>query len=304
MAQYTCQRSPPPAIAALVPYHVHLGHDRGENAQNADTPMPIEVRGGTASFDVGTNVPALSVHGKSTAVEARGRIKSHRPGAAARADRGRRPGEQLVTGMGLRDEHMRKYVFTTADGQTPDVKFVAKDAACEKTGGKESTCHVNGDLSIRGTARPFSIAMKVTESGDSFRASGDGIVKLSAYGIPQPSQLGVHTDDDVKLRLELTARPAPVATTGSAPMSVPPSSRSPAWSSSRPRPRRPRRCRRWSGSATPTAPRATSRRKGGPLTEYGRGIDRAQSLRAANTTSPKHTGRCCRICAACSRGPG
>jgi len=37
---------------------------------------------------------------------------------------------------------------------------------------------------------------------------------LSAYGIPQPSQLGVHTDDEIKLRLEFTARPAPVATTG------------------------------------------------------------------------------------------
>ncbi|HXT30273.1 MAG TPA: hypothetical protein VN716_13360, partial [Vicinamibacterales bacterium] len=65
-----------------------------------------------------------------------------------------------------------------------------------------------------GTARPFSISLKVTEDRDSYRASGDGIVKLSAYGIPQPSQLGVHTDDEIKLRLEFTARPAPVATTG------------------------------------------------------------------------------------------
>jgi hypothetical protein len=37
---------------------------------------------------------------------------------------------------------------------------------------------------------------------------------LSAYGIEKPSQLGVHTEDDVKLRLDFTARPAPVATTG------------------------------------------------------------------------------------------
>ena len=28
----------------------------------ADAATPIEVRGGTASFDVGSNVPALSVH--------------------------------------------------------------------------------------------------------------------------------------------------------------------------------------------------------------------------------------------------
>ena len=38
------------------------------------------------------------------------------------------------------------------------------------------------------------------------RASGQGIVKLSTYGIDQPSQLGVRTTDEVKLKLELTAR--------------------------------------------------------------------------------------------------
>lgn len=213
MAKYACQQKSAAAVAALV-LTFASGTIAAQNPQNADAPMPIEVRGGTASFDVGTNVPALSVHGKSTALEARGRIRPTAQGPQLEQIEAVVPVSTLLTGMGLRDEHMRKYVFTTSDGQTPDVKFVAKDSACEKTGGKESTCHVTGDLSIRGTARPFTIAMKVTESGDSFRASGDGIVKLSAYGIPQPSQLGVHTDDDVKLRLDFTARPAPVATTG------------------------------------------------------------------------------------------
>jgi len=175
---------------------------------------PVEVRGGTASFDVGTNVPALSVHGKSTALEARGTIRPGADGPQLEQIEATVPVKTLGTGMNLRDEHMRKYVFTTADGQTPDVKFSGKQAACSKTGSNQSTCDVTGDLSIRGTARPFSISLKVTEDHDSYRASGDGVVKLSAYGIPQPSQLGVHTDDEIKLRLDFTARPAPVATTG------------------------------------------------------------------------------------------
>jgi len=175
---------------------------------------PVEVRGGTASFDVGTNVPALNVHGKSTSLEARGTIRPGANGPQLEQIEATVPVKTLATGMGLRDEHMRKYVFTTADGQTPDVKFSARQAACSKTGASQSTCDVTGDLSIRGTARPFSISLKVTEDRDSYRASGDGIVKLSAYGIPQPSQLGVHTDDEIKLRLDFTARPAPVATTG------------------------------------------------------------------------------------------
>jgi polyisoprenoid-binding protein YceI len=183
-------------------------------AQDASAVTPIEVRGGTASFDVGTNVPALSVHGKSTALEARGRVRAGAAGPQLEQIQATMPVNTLLTGMNLRDEHMRKYIFTTDAGQTPDVTFVAKNSACSKTGGNQSTCQVTGDLSIRGTSRPFAIALKVTSDGESYHASGDGIVKLSTYGIPQPSQLGVRTADDVKLRLDFTARPAPVATAG------------------------------------------------------------------------------------------
>ncbi|HVD91315.1 MAG TPA: YceI family protein [Vicinamibacterales bacterium] len=184
-------------------------------AQTADkTPTPVEVRGGTASFDVDTNIPALSVHGKSTALEARVRVRQGANGPELEQIEATMPVKTLVTGMGLRDEHMRKYIFTTEDGQTPDVKFVASKGTCAKSGGNQSTCQLAGDLVIRGTSRPFAIALKVTEDGGSFHASGDGIVKLSTYGIPLPSQLGVHTLDDVKLKLDFTARPGPVATTG------------------------------------------------------------------------------------------
>jgi polyisoprenoid-binding protein YceI len=200
------------AIAALVSTAAAGTASAQPAAGTAAT--PVEVRGGTASFDVGTNVPALSVRGKSNALEARGRIVPGASGPQLEQIEATVPVKTLNTGMGLRDEHMRKYVFTTTDGQTPDVKFVAKSAACTKTGANRSTCDVTGDLSIRGTARPFTIALKVTEDADSYRAAGEGIVKLSTYGIPQPSQLGVRTDDDIKLRLEFTARPAPVATSG------------------------------------------------------------------------------------------
>ena len=42
--------------------------------------------------------------------------------------------------------------------------------------------------------------------------AADGTVKLSAYGIEQPSQFGVHTLDDVKLHLDFTVRPVNVST--------------------------------------------------------------------------------------------
>jgi polyisoprenoid-binding protein YceI len=201
-----------PMFAAMMSLAGGAGAAAQDAAPGATT--PIEVRGGTATFDVGTNLPALSVHGKSNALEARGRVRVAPQGPQIEQIEAVIPVSTLNTGMGIRDSHMRKYIFTTPDGQTPDVRFTAKKATCAASGGNKSTCDVAGELSIRGTARPFTIALKVVEDHGSYRASGEGVVKLSAYGIPQPSQLGVKTDDEINLRLDFTARPAPVATTG------------------------------------------------------------------------------------------
>ena len=65
---------------------------------------------------------------------------------------------------------------------------------------------VSGQLTIRGTERPFAITLNVKKVGNAYRAAGDGIVKLSTYGIARPSQLGVTTSDEVKLHLEFTAK--------------------------------------------------------------------------------------------------
>jgi hypothetical protein len=102
---------------------------------------------------------------------------------------------------------MRKYVFATADGGTPDLRFVAENVSCPVPD-RVATCAVAGQLEIRGTARPFDIALRIAREGDTFRIVGEGVVKLSAYGIPPPSQLGVHTEDAVKLHLECSAAPS------------------------------------------------------------------------------------------------
>jgi polyisoprenoid-binding protein YceI len=80
---------------------------------------------------------------------------------------------------------------------------------------RRATCTVTGALAIRGTTRPFVMMLTITEENGSIRASGVGVVKLSTYGIDQPSQLGVRTTDEVKLKLELIARrSSPQAATG------------------------------------------------------------------------------------------
>jgi polyisoprenoid-binding protein YceI len=172
----------------------------------------VEVRGGTASFDALTNVSAISVHGKSTALDARASVREASEGLVLERVEATLPVKSLVTGMGLRDEHMRKLIFTNPDGSVPDVKFVSREATCAPDAAKhQASCTVSGELAIRGILRPFTMTLMVSRNGGAFRAAGDGIVKLSTYGIEQPSQFGVRTTDDVKLHLDFTARPVSVA---------------------------------------------------------------------------------------------
>ena len=186
-------------------------------AQTAGDANVVEVRGGTAAFAVDTNISGISVHGKSNALAARLRLRPTPDGAVLEGIEAEVPVKSLGTGMGIRDSHMRKHIFTTEDGQVPDLKFSADKAVCTKAAARQSTCELSGTLAIRGTARPFTVVLKVNEDGENFRAVGDGKVTLSAYGIERPSQLGVTTSDDVKLSFDLTAKqagPRAVATTG------------------------------------------------------------------------------------------
>lgn len=167
----------------------------------------VEVRGGTAAFDAATNISAIRIHGKSEALAGRARIRPRADGIAIERLEAQVPVKTLNTGMGLRDEHMRKYVFTTVDGKLPDLHFAADNADCSGSE-SHSTCRLSGQLEIRGTSRPFEIALTVTREGSGHRAIGNATVKLSTYGIPPPSQLGVRTEDEVQLRVEFVAKPS------------------------------------------------------------------------------------------------
>jgi polyisoprenoid-binding protein YceI len=182
-------------------------------ARAADSPSMVDVRGGTASFDAATNISAFGIHGKSTSLEGRARINRGANGLVIEAIEAGLAVKTLSTGMRLRDEHMRKYVFATADNQVPDLRFTGDKAVCSGSDA-QSTCTISGQLAIRGAPRPFSMALKVTRDGSGYRAVGDGTVKLSEYGIPPPSQLGVKTEDEVKLHLDFVARSSAVVGTG------------------------------------------------------------------------------------------
>jgi polyisoprenoid-binding protein YceI len=162
---------------------------------------------GVTEFEAPTNMPAVSVKGKSNSLQGSVMVSRNADGILLEHLEVWAPVKTLATGMGVRDEHMRKQVFTTAEGQTPDLRFGADKAVCSMRSGQEFTCAVTGNLSIRGLARPFSMSLKVKQAGQSaFKAVGDAVVKLSDYEITQPTQFGVKLSNEVKLRFELASK--------------------------------------------------------------------------------------------------
>lgn len=168
-------------------------------------PEAIQIEHATATFQVGTNMPGLLVKGKSDALQAHVQIRQTADGVTLEHIAAQLPVKTLATGIALRDQHMREHIFTAANGQTPDVTFEAQGVSCPGISrGHEGSCKVSGTLSIRGTPRSFSVVLKIREAAGAtaFRAAGDGVVKLSEYGIEQPTQFGVKTENEIKLHFE------------------------------------------------------------------------------------------------------
>ena len=173
-----------------------------------DRGVTAAVQGGAASFVVDTTVPGVSVKGKSTALEVRAEVHHQGDGLRLESVEAAVPVKSILTGMAIRDEHMRRYIFTAPDGAVPDLRFEGTDTLCmpQPAHAGEFSCKVSGKLSIRGIAHPFDIPLKLRTEGQSFRAAGDAIVKLSDYGIEPPAQFGVKTANDIRVHLDFTAK--------------------------------------------------------------------------------------------------
>lgn len=182
-------------------------------AAESSRPVSLQIEGGLVTFDVSTNISAVSVHGKSSGV--RGVVRAHKDNARLVVDEvnATLPVDAISTGMGLRDEHMKKYIFTTADHQVPDLKFSSANVTCPvDASGGEASCKFPGKLTIRGVEKPVVLTLKLRASTNMYRAVGDITVKLSEYGIERPSQFGVKCADEVRIHLEIQGRETVEAT--------------------------------------------------------------------------------------------
>ena len=177
----------------------------------------VVIERGKATFTVATNMPGLSVKGKSDALHVRAQIRREPEGLIFEHIEASLQVKTLATGIALRDQHMREYVFRTSNGEVPDMHFEAANVPCPGVvPTREATCKVAGSLNIRGIPRDFSIRLKIREGNPNpvFRAGGDGLVKLSDYGIEPPTQFGVKTANEIQIHIEIPETSASANTAG------------------------------------------------------------------------------------------
>ncbi|HEX6306378.1 MAG TPA: YceI family protein [Anaerolineales bacterium] len=74
--------------------------------------------------------------------------------------------------------------------------------------GQEYTLQVHGNLTIREVTKPITVDTTVAINGDTLTASGETSFLMSDFGFGPISIAGIlQTEDEVKVRLELIARP-------------------------------------------------------------------------------------------------
>jgi len=118
--------------------------------------------------------------------------------------------QTLETGIGLRDEHLRKKYLEVERGPTYAQAHL-RNIRVEKLAGKTPFRAV---LMLHGQTKEVTGTADIKPEGDGYRLNASFPVRVSEFGIPEPTYLGVGVKDEVTVRVNLNAAPAAVATSG------------------------------------------------------------------------------------------
>lgn len=117
----------------------------------------------------------------------------------------------LLTGVDGRDENLRDHLDTKNHAE---IRFVLGGFTAAKDGldvaGQKVRGEVAGTMTIRGVSRPFTMPVAVeVDAQKRVVVAGQTPLKLSDYGVPVPSQLGlINMQDEVVVWIALRARAA------------------------------------------------------------------------------------------------
>lgn len=118
----------------------------------------------------------------------------------------------------LRDARARASVFQVAAHPVATLVATAAAGAVGSSirAGETRTVPIEAELTLHGTTLPYRLALTLTRpaAGDdgSWRAEAAFTVSLGAHGMRRPALLGLVTDDEVRVFVQATGRPAPTPT--------------------------------------------------------------------------------------------
>jgi polyisoprenoid-binding protein YceI len=118
--------------------------------------------------------------------------------------------QTLETGIGLRDDHLRRKYLEVERGPTYSQARL-RNIRVDKLSGKTPFHAV---LLLHGQSKEVTGTADIKPEGDGYRLNASFPVRVSEFGIPEPTYLGVGVKDEVVVRVNLNASPAPAATTG------------------------------------------------------------------------------------------
>ena len=113
----------------------------------------------------------------------------------------------LTTGLGGRDRDMRKAL--DAD-RFPTMRFTVESvdpSFTSVTDKADVLLTIRGQMRIRDVERPLTLLGRARLRDGALWVRGDGRVKLSDFGIPQPRRLFMSVADQVVIRFDLTLSP-------------------------------------------------------------------------------------------------
>lgn len=114
----------------------------------------------------------------------------------------------LKTGIALRDRHMReKYLQTDRFPQA--VLALSRDAVPLPDEGQTRSGTAPAELTLHGQTRPVQVAYSISRSGGRYQIAATVPLDMGAFGIEQPSYLGLTVQPEVVVNATLAVQMSP-----------------------------------------------------------------------------------------------
>ena len=119
----------------------------------------------------------------------------------------------IVTGIGLRDQHLREKYLETARGDGFDAAVLSDIRLPEADASVQGRARFTAILLLHGTKQAVSGQAEIRRDGSGVKVDATFPITLSAYGIPEPRYLGVGVKDEVVVKTTLIIAPEAAGST-------------------------------------------------------------------------------------------